>query len=254
MGQSRLWAGMLAIAVALAASGCAQTAAVPPAASPAVPLVAGPGIASVKAGGRDTSSANTVSSWVIATTNYCPVTSKGKATIAINVLAENDNGNLIGGTFTAPITLTDNDRSGATKLSKTSVTSNAAGTLSLALNQGAIAPFTVQANSSNQNATMLVAPNAPCVNAAPDILRIADYSGGAQITLAGANGAAAPYNLGSASTGKAGGCGSTVVQIRYVKPGVFSVVSQLTYGMTCLVFATANAGNVITGHAVMIVK
>lgn len=186
---------------------------------------------------------------IIASGDMCPTAA---GTIPIAIATENSSGGAIAGTFATPISLSDSDGTGATKLSRTSVTSTSQENVTLAYKPKTgqtLMLITITATVGNVTAKLKITPNEPCINTTPTIVT-ASKGVVTLVTLKGV-GTIGAYNLGTAQGYGKQDCGQDV-SVTQKSADTFAVSSRITWVRSCLIFAIADNGNYSTGVGVLL--
>jgi hypothetical protein len=168
------------------------------------------------------STASTIAYWAIGASDYCP---SKKETIALQVVAANSQGSLITGNYASKFILSDTDKSGATKLSATTVTKGNQ-VVNLTFSGANVGAFKIQATVGNATGYASFYPRGTCINSNPSVIVVHDSAAATFVTLSGAAG---PYEIQNPSSGS--GCGSAVTIKRRsaTEFGLTSATKQFGY-------------------------
>ncbi|MBV8491765.1 MAG: hypothetical protein JO199_14660 [Candidatus Eremiobacteraeota bacterium] len=223
-------------------AGCSQPGVLAPAASPAGPEALRPA----------SSKGSAVGAFVIASGNVCPPANGKPQTVPIDILAETPAAAIISGPFASSFTLTNSDRSGNTHLSRTTIGNSSEEHLTLKYSGKPMTWIRITAKYQITTAYTMIYPGGSCINASPDIVVVHNTGSGSPVTLTGV-GALPPYVLSTSSTSSTQGCGS-FASTQQTGTSTFVVSSRIEWDWACLVFATANSGNVASGLGVLLTK
>ncbi|HTA39089.1 MAG TPA: hypothetical protein VK760_08445 [Candidatus Acidoferrales bacterium] len=210
-----------------------QTSAIAPGSGGSARSVAGDG------------SASAIAYWLIGASDYCP---SAKETITIEIAAANSQGELITGNYTPAVVLSDTDKSGATKLSTTSVT-KASQSVTLTYSGKKIPSFQVEMTVGKNSGYATFAPGRSCINSAPAVIVAHNGAAGTSFTIKGV-GVAGPFSVKSPSSGS--GCGNAVTT---KKQGAQFVLTSATTGYGyCFIDAVSKSAGASHGIGVILVK
>lgn len=228
IASTRLFAH--AILCSVLVTGCAQQtggSAFSPSVGPALQSQSG-----------ENAAASSPKTWAIGLSDSCP---SKREKITVSLAALDSNYDLITGTYSPPIKLTDTDKSGATHLSHTTIT-RASTPIELTYSGAAIGSFRIIPSvGSHMGTGLAIVPHSTCINANPSFVKVIETGKGAVIALAGS--AKPPFDLRGVDPSTGVGC-SRYVHITKVNAKSYRIAptSPPAYG-ACAVFALANDGH-----------
>jgi len=193
-------------------------------------------------------------SWALFASDFCP---SKKENVALAFVALDASGSIIHGSYGTTVKLTDTDKSGATKLSRTTIADSAQSIVTLSYSGKKIAPFYVNIFIGKSTAFTTFSPYDPCVNHLPLVLELHLSGKGTKVRVKGAGGAGAPYFMTS-SGDYANACDSRVA-VTQISPllGQFVIAPNTSSPGVCQVKATATGAKEKEynhGLAVVLVK
>lgn len=236
------YARPLALLIAMALSACTHSAA-------PLPATAGLSDAAVRPALE-----GSIVAWALFESDFCPSKAEN---IKLAFVALDASGAIIHGSYGTTITLKDTDRSGATKLSRTTISNSRQALVTLSYSGKKISKFYINVKIGSHNGFGTVSPYSPCVNHTPLVLAAHLSGKPTKLTLKGGSGAGAPYFINS-SGDYSDDCNNkvTITQVNALL-GQFRIAAATSTPGVCQVQAVATGAKdkgIFHGLNVLLVK